>query len=56
MTNMKLLAVVTPPSIYKKQSNPPAKKTSVPFDLNDIQLRAIQVYNCDAVKFDPNGM
>ena len=27
----------------------------IPSDINDIQIRSTQVWNCDEVGFDPNG-
>ena len=31
------------------------KKMIIPYDLNDIQTRATQVWNCDEIGFYPNG-
>ena len=41
----------------KDDNNQPIlQKTIIPYDLNCIQLRAPQVWNCNEVGFDPNGI
>ena len=37
-----------------KNNKPFLKKMIIPSDLNDIQPRATQVWNCDEIGFDPN--
>ena len=32
-----------------------SEKVNIPSDLNDIQPRATQVWNCDKIGFDTNG-
>ena len=40
----------------KGENNQPfLKNMSIPYDLNDIQPRATQVWNCDNIGFDING-
>ena len=44
-------------SHYNNNNNQPIlQKMIIPSDINDIHPRATQVWNCDEVGFDPNGI